>query len=415
MEVGAQTAGFTPLWSVEMNPAIAEVHRANIGGRMLVKRVQDVDPKTLERPDALHASTICTNASVANVGGEECEEDRSQAEAVCNFLRVLTPAVFTLENVMQYRRFKSFARILATLDELGYWTTVDICNAADYGVPQTRKRLIVRACREAVPPPLPAPVPWVGWYAAIEDLLPDLPESWFAKWQLERLPAELMTCLVESRNSNQEFGDGLRALHEPATTVTTDDRPSHAPKGFLVEGTSAGDRPPTVRQSAEPAPTICGGDGGRVHRAYLPDQSPTQLSFLTRPAGYGPEERGTGIFFPDQPASTIMTNESGRRAFLVDCQNNGNAGGERGLTIRQPTEPSHTITGSQNKRTVRAWLEQGRVVSMTPRALARFQSLPDSYLLPTGKGATRVACAVIGNGVPCLMVQRIYEGLREVM
>ena len=60
----------------------------------------------------------------------------------------------------------------------------------------------------------------------------------------------------------------------------------------------------------------------------------------------------------------------------------------------------------------RAWLFNGRVVAMTPRCLARFQSFPDSYILPDPNwltGANDLACRVIGNAVPPLLYQRVIE------
>ena len=47
----------------------------------------------------------------------------------------------------------------------------------------------------------------------------------------------------------------------------------------------------------------------------------------------------------------------------------------------------------------------GRVVRMTPRCLARFQSFPDEYELPS----QGLAGKVIGMAVPPLMCQRIVE------
>jgi site-specific DNA-cytosine methylase len=47
-------------------------------------------------------------------------------------------------------------------------------------------------------------------------------------------------------------------------------------------------------------------------------------------------------------------------------------------------------------------------VKMTPRALARFQSVPDSYQLPESRA---LASRVIGNGVPWLLAQRVTESL----
>ena len=48
------------------------------------------------------------------------------------------------------------------------------------------------------------------------------------------------------------------------------------------------------------------------------------------------------------------------------------------------------------------------MVRMTPRALARFQSFPDTYTLPEN---TALACRIIGGAVPPLLIQRLAEGL----
>jgi site-specific DNA-cytosine methylase len=46
---------------------------------------------------------------------------------------------------------------------------------------------------------------------------------------------------------------------------------------------------------------------------------------------------------------------------------------------------------------------------MTPRALARFQSVPDDYTLPDANG---LACEIIGNGVPPLLAKAIMESIK---
>jgi site-specific DNA-cytosine methylase len=68
-------------------------------------------------------------------------------------------------------------------------------------------------------------------------------------------------------------------------------------------------------------------------------------------------------------------------------------------------EPSITVkANSGGKEPCRAWLEQGRVVALTPRAIARLQTVPDDYELPAKK---TLAGTILGNGVPCEMVRRI--------
>ncbi len=76
--------------------------------------------------------------------------------------------------------------------------------------------------------------------------------------------------------------------------------------------------------------------------------------------------------------------------------------------MRSDGEPWFTVTTGGSKHPVRAWLQCGRVVAMTPRALARFQSFPDTYVLPEKKS---LASFGIGNAVSPLAYQRIIEGL----
>ena len=363
--LGMAQAGVQLVGAVEYDAAIAGAYTANLGGHCTVAAVEDVDPRQWIGVDWFQASPSCKHASVANSGAGETDEDASAAAAVVRFLRVVKPRAFWLENVEGYARFTAYRTIRAALDDLGYWSHATVVNSADYGVAQTRRRLILRAVAGGLWQafrPLPAPVPWVGWYAAIADLIPTLPESAFALWQLERLPHDLIaSCLVDC-NHRTDAPLTVRALDEPSFTVASTHmrRPANEPRAFLLN-TSADKWGDGLRGAAQPAATI------RTGQQHLP------------------------------------------RAFLVDC--NHRTGSD--LTVRSEDEPCFTVAGSHMRRPAnepRAWLDQGRVVRMTPRALARFQSVPDSYQLPE-KAA--LACMVIGNGVPVLLSRRITESLQE--
>jgi len=210
--VGAHAAGYTHLWGVEFNPKLAAVAERN-GFHTLVDDVRAVDYASLPRPDHLHASPVCKNASVAKTDGAESPEDLETAQAVCRAIEALRPDSFSLENVRGYSKFTAFNAIVATLRRLGYGVAYAVLNSADYGVPQTRERLILRAVAGQERPVLPTPtharadkiapwldtrLPWVGWLAAIADLVDALPESRFADWQLKRLPREIRESLMLS-------------------------------------------------------------------------------------------------------------------------------------------------------------------------------------------------------------------------
>jgi DNA (cytosine-5)-methyltransferase 1 len=360
--VGARSAGLEHIWGIEIDPQIASIARAN-RFNVYINDVRLGPDGIDEIPDVLHASPPCPNFSSAKHGGGETREDIELAQATAWFIRALRPPVFTLENVWLYRKSQSWRIIAQALSECGYWFDVAHINAADFGVPQTRKRMWVRALRGQMVPHLLPPEPWVGWYAAIEDLIPGLPETEFAPWQLKRMPDELRETVLMSQGISRdhkggEYPMGTRCAEEPAYTVTANSN-MNGVRAFLVTNSSQGGQEPVMRKDDEPATTVTQGSGGRC------------------------------------------------RAFLVTGQYNKPAGeADRGPQVRSDDVPANTITAS-NKGDWRAAVH-GRVVIVDKRCLARFQSFPDDYWLPDAKG---LASRVVGNAVPPLQYQKIIQEL----
>jgi site-specific DNA-cytosine methylase len=99
----------------------------------------------------------------------------------------------------------------------------EVLNSADFGVPQTRRSLILRAVRDALLPGLAAPERWVGWYAATKDI--KLPEK--------KLPKNTIATAENARKQHTTFLIGMdtgfhdtcfRAADEPAMTLRTQSR-----------------------------------------------------------------------------------------------------------------------------------------------------------------------------------------------
>jgi DNA (cytosine-5)-methyltransferase 1 len=367
--VGARQAGIDHLWGVEYDDAIAQVARDN-GFNTITGNVMDTALMlSLPRPDVLHASPVCKNASNAKANGEESPLDIATADATCAYISHFLPDIFTLENVWGYRTFTAFAHIIECLNSNGYNVNYWHLNAANYGVPQTRQRLIlvarlhgkpvkplaIHARHDKLTPMFDTRLPWVGWYAAIEDLIDTLPASKFASWQLERLPDEITTIIFQPPFPNSNRIEKFKQVNAPYDTIDT---------------------------TAE----------GRI-KAFI---------INTREGHHGD---GITLSEHDDPIYTLpATSSIGRhKAFIVDGKS---ANYEGDLQIMAQDDPTVVITASQEKHQFRAWLSSGRVVKMTPRALARFQSMPDSYILPD---KARLACTVIGNSVPPLLYQRVIE------
>lgn len=469
-DLGMKAAGIDVRWGIEIDDDIAGVARAN-GLHVTTQDVTEADPSDYERVDFLHASPVCKSFSVAKAGREELEIDRKAAEATARFVRELLPRVFTLENVWGYRQSESWAIIYRELMRLGYGVGWAKLCAADYGVPQTRDRMIVWAVLDGVAPPAPTPTHaenppapglfgddlprWIGWYASIEDLLPSLPDSQLAPWQLKRLPEELRTLLVDAGGFD---GNVIQSGEDdPAFTVTANHNQDTV-RGVLVDGDNAGKEGPIHRQSPVPSPSVSQstkpsavlvsnaktewGDGmvpagspalaatpetgGRV-RAVLVEQNANATSGSPiekdskEPAGT--IRTGTGhvpkailvqngneyapLAPKERPSPSVVAATGGvsqPKAILVD----GKLGsyGEN-MTVRPAPAPAPAVTTSHNNRDLKA-ASGVRTVRMTPRCLARFQSFPDWYQLPK---SNRLACTGIGNAVPPLLMQRLAEHL----
>lgn len=283
-DAGAKDAGYTPLWGVEYDPAIAAHYESVIGAHCIRADVGGVDYATLPRPDHLHASPSCKRASVANSGATETEEDREAARAVIRAIAALQPEVFTLENVRAYAGFESYALIVSALTRAGYGITAAVLDSADYGVPQNRERLILRAVRGQDRPLLPTPThrapahipsesqlglfadmplnlqPWAGWFGAIEDLIADLPDSALAPWQAKRVNLDQLTesVLIDC----QDNGGGrltIKSAGEPAYTLTATQskRPARAVM-LTTQNNAWGDG---MRRGDEPAFTMSATQG----------------------------------------------------------------------------------------------------------------------------------------------------------
>lgn len=402
--VGAEQAGWTHLWGIEKDDKIAEVARKN-GFNVRTGSVTDLHPgakpvrgskfrmhnqvtgDVFERPDHLHLSPPCPSFSVAKTNGGETELDIAMAEHSAGSIQWLQPDTVSLENVVGYRSSKSFAIIMDTLHRLGYWTDIQHLNSADFGVPQTRNRLVVRAARNFMLRPYPAPVKWVGWYEAIEDLIPTLPDSEFAPWQIARLPQEYRDFLL---------GNGTRSepkyTDQPADTVTANHNQTGV-RAFLMAGsgnTNFADAEPGkgVRYEEDPAHTVAAGGGGRVPTAFVLSGDNRSVSEDIR------------VSDAEDPIFTIKSNAGGKAPVRAFVLNGGNANA-RSFEPRDETEPHHTVTASMDRTPSRAYLPPGRVVKMTIQALGRFQTVPDTY-----KGLTT---KINGNGVPCKEAEIIMK------
>jgi DNA (cytosine-5)-methyltransferase 1 len=167
---------FEPVFAVEWEPSLAEIYRANFGAHVHVGDIADV--------------AVFPDADVV-VGGPPCQgfsplgRDRDSASrAVLNglwrhFVRALEQTdapIFVMENVPQLLKSEEYAcfKERVTSPSLGYRVREGVLNAADFGVPQLRRRAFVVGSRLGAPP-WPTPTHSPAHYTTVREALAGLP------------------------------------------------------------------------------------------------------------------------------------------------------------------------------------------------------------------------------------------------
>ncbi len=145
---GARTAGVEIVAAFDMWAVAESVYRDNFPGvRFYSGRIEDHDidqvVKEVGHVDLIMASPECTNHSVAKGNKPRCEKSKDTALLVVKFAEILKPRWVIVENVVRMQKWSKYARLIEQMGELGYHGLPQKLNAADFGVPQARRRLFL--------------------------------------------------------------------------------------------------------------------------------------------------------------------------------------------------------------------------------------------------------------------------------
>ncbi|OHB59336.1 MAG: DNA (cytosine-5-)-methyltransferase [Planctomycetes bacterium RBG_13_44_8b] len=153
---GAKCAGVEIVAGFDMWETAGKVYKDNFpdakfyGGKLENIRPEDLVSE-LGRIDLILASPECTNHSVAKGNKPRCEESRKTALQVLRFAEVFRPRWIIIENVSSMRNWERYEEFINDVRALGYHTRIELLNAADFGVAQSRKRLFILCDRKQKP------------------------------------------------------------------------------------------------------------------------------------------------------------------------------------------------------------------------------------------------------------------------
>jgi DNA (cytosine-5)-methyltransferase 1 len=159
LTLGLKQAGFNVLGAIEIDSGAVRTYRAN-HRRVLIKHddIQKVSARGFRqqlkiRPgelDLLAGCPPCQGFSTLRTrnGANRNRDNRNNlVYQMLRFAKAFRPKAIMMENVPGLVRHKPFADLCDGLRGLGYQLTFGIKDAANYGVPQRRRRLILLAGR----------------------------------------------------------------------------------------------------------------------------------------------------------------------------------------------------------------------------------------------------------------------------
>lgn len=153
LDLGFVMAGHEIVWANDLYGDAVETYKHNIGEHIVCEDISKIDASTIPECDIVIGGFPCQGFSVANTKRHEGDERNELYKQLIRIIIEKKPKFFLAENVKgitNLAKGKVFEMILNDFMSLGYKVKYRILNAADYGVPQTRQRVIIIGVRSDI-------------------------------------------------------------------------------------------------------------------------------------------------------------------------------------------------------------------------------------------------------------------------
>ncbi len=486
LEVARELGKSSRLYAINHWDVAIATHKANHPGvQHYNSDLQDVDPRTVVPGGWLRllvASPECTHFSRARGGKPKSNQLRASAKYILRWMRAIDIDDVLIENVPDFltwgplhpctcgtgpsaadhangclfgipdkeRKGEYFHRLIRSIRKLGYTVDWRVLNAANYGDPQTRKRLFI-ICRKRRPIEWPEQTHHKTSGAMFGDLKPWKTAREIIDWSnrgesifrrktplrpntMRRIMAGLYKFglrpfVIGHPNTTH---DNLQSVDSPLRTITSQSSDMALAQPFIIQMDQGG----YIHDIDKPLPTITSADARALVEPYIV------------PLNHGPDARAYDI---DKPLPTItsvdawgliqpymiLLNGTDKRsldntAYSIDAPI-PTVTGTLHLGIAQPylveyhgtgkahsiDEPLKTLTGTDVfgiawplvlKHADKLYLVDIYYRMLMPRELARGQSIPDWYQFV---GNREQVVKQIGNAVPRRLAKALIKKLLE--
>jgi DNA (cytosine-5)-methyltransferase 1 len=150
LDLGLIWAGHQVVWANDIFPDAVSTYRANLGDHIVEQDISQVLSSSIPACDVVVGGFPCQGFSVANRGRTTADPRNVLFSEMVRVVADKQPRYFIAENVkglLSMQKGQVIADIKAAFTAVGYQVEHCLVNAADYGVPQSRWRVLIVGVR----------------------------------------------------------------------------------------------------------------------------------------------------------------------------------------------------------------------------------------------------------------------------
>jgi DNA (cytosine-5)-methyltransferase 1 len=211
---------FELTYAMDIDQKALNTHRLNFDGcEIKCADICEVDTNEIPDCDIVIGGFPCQSFSTVNPTKDPFDDRANLYKQMVRIVKEKQPMVFIAENVkglMTLHKGQIFQKVRTAFEEAGYTLSYKLMNAADYGVPQKRERVILVGFRNDLKIKFEFPTEtnvgnWTPLSVAVSQLAIEDEKYYFSKRAVEGM-----------KNAKPNMKRGLwQSLDQPCLTVTS--------------------------------------------------------------------------------------------------------------------------------------------------------------------------------------------------
>ncbi|HEI2929435.1 TPA: DNA cytosine methyltransferase [Escherichia coli] len=154
LDLGLKQSGLDIIWANDIYEDAVDTYKKNIGKHIVLGDIANISSSTIPNCDIVVGGFPCQGFSVANMNRKSEDPRNKLYLEMIRIIQDKRPAYFIAENVkgiLSLDKGLVIQKITSDFESLGYNVKYSLLNCADYGVPQTRMRVIILGVRKDLP------------------------------------------------------------------------------------------------------------------------------------------------------------------------------------------------------------------------------------------------------------------------